>query len=170
MVKQLSGATTETCVHILRAVKMRLHTNTHTHTYNCSSQTHLFFSFPGSLQGCSKGPSGNRGRALHRTMKTEDSLNQSLNEVGAPRCTSGSNYGARGKRIKALSRPPLPLLGLMLLVALPFGASIKQSVPRVKLSHGGKNRTVVTFFFLPKTFHVMPADFHYPACRHLTRL
>lgn len=71
-------------------------------------------------------------------MKTEDSLNQSLNDAGAPRRTSGSNYGARGKRIKALSRPPVPLLGLMLLLALPLGASIKQSVARVKLSHRGK--------------------------------
>lgn len=73
-------------------------------------------------------------------MKTEDSVNQSLNEVGAPQCMSGSNYGAKGRRIKVLSLPGVPLLGLMLLATLPFGASIKQSVPRVKLSHRGKNR------------------------------
>ncbi|KAG7216112.1 hypothetical protein INR49_007864, partial [Caranx melampygus] len=68
-------------------------------------------------------------------MKKEGSDNQSMNEVGALFCTSGSNYHGRGKSIKVLSRPGLPLLGLMFLATLPFGASIKQSVPRVKLSH-----------------------------------
>lgn len=130
------GATTETCVQILPA-----HKHTHTHTSNCSSQAHLslFFSGLGALQGCSKGPSGNRGRALGRTMKMEDSLYQSRNAAEAPWRTSGSNYGVSGGRIKAASRPPVPLLGLMLLLALPRAASIKQSVPRVKLSHRGKN-------------------------------
>lgn len=107
-------------------------------------------------------------------MKTEDSVNQSLNEVGAPQCMSGSNYGEKGRRIKVLSLSWVPLLGLMLLATLPFGASIKQSVPRVKLSHRGKNRKksdnviVYTFFYalmlrkmaiLAKTFYLMSATF-----------
>lgn len=77
------------------------------------------------------------------TMKTEDSVNQNLNEAGALHCMSGSNYGGKGKRIKVLSHPGVPLVGLMLLATLPFGASIKQSVPRVKLSHRGKNWNIV---------------------------
>ncbi|XP_070763846.1 semaphorin-3D isoform X1 [Enoplosus armatus] len=68
-------------------------------------------------------------------MKTEDSVSQSLNDAGALHCMSGSNYGGKGKKIKVLSHPGVPLVGLMLLATLPFGASIKQSVPRVKLSH-----------------------------------
>uniref|UniRef100_A0A3Q4B0R2 Sema domain, immunoglobulin domain (Ig), short basic domain, secreted, (semaphorin) 3D n=1 Tax=Mola mola TaxID=94237 RepID=A0A3Q4B0R2_MOLML len=68
-------------------------------------------------------------------MKTEDSVNQSLNEVRAVRCTSGSNYAGKGKRMKALSCSGVLLVELMLLATVPFGASIKQSVPRVKLSH-----------------------------------
>ncbi|XP_075945995.1 semaphorin-3D [Anarhichas minor] len=67
-------------------------------------------------------------------MKKGDSGNQSLDEVGALQCMSGSNYGSKGKRIKVLSHPGVPLVGLMLLATLPFGASIKQTVPRVKLS------------------------------------
>ncbi|XP_068169098.1 semaphorin-3D isoform X2 [Antennarius striatus] len=65
----------------------------------------------------------------------EGSVNQSLNEIDALRCMSGSNYGGKGKRNKTLFHPGVPLVGLMLLATLPFGASIKQSVPRVKLSH-----------------------------------
>lgn len=76
-------------------------------------------------------------------MKTEDFANHS--EVWTPRCRSASNYGCKGKRIKVPSHPEVPLVGLMLLVALPFGASVKQSVPRVKLSHRGKILTVITF-------------------------
>uniref|UniRef100_A0AAQ4R5N9 Sema domain, immunoglobulin domain (Ig), short basic domain, secreted, (semaphorin) 3D n=1 Tax=Gasterosteus aculeatus aculeatus TaxID=481459 RepID=A0AAQ4R5N9_GASAC len=67
-------------------------------------------------------------------MKTGDCGNQSLGEVWPLHCVSGSNYGSKGKRIKVLSHLGLPLVGLMLLATLPFGASIKQTVPRVKLS------------------------------------
>lgn len=72
-------------------------------------------------------------------MKRGDTGNQSLSDVGALHCMSGSNYGGKGKRIKALSHPGVPLVGLMLLATLPFGASIKQTVPRVKLNHRGKD-------------------------------
>ncbi|KAM8892038.1 semaphorin-3D isoform 2-T2 [Spinachia spinachia] len=70
----------------------------------------------------------------HSTMTKGDPGNQSLDEVWPLRCMSGSNYGSKGKRIKVLSHPGVPLVGLMLLATLPFGASIKQTVPRVKLS------------------------------------
>lgn len=76
-------------------------------------------------------------------MKTEDFPNPS--EVRTPRCKSASNYGCKEKRIKVPSHPEVPLVGLMLLVVLPFGASVKQSVPRVKLSHRGKILSVITF-------------------------
>lgn len=137
MVKQLSGPQQKpVCISCL-------HTHTHTLIIAPPELTSLFSFWGGgglcSLQGCSEEPSGNRGRALGRTMKTEDSLNQSRSGAEAPRRTSGSNYGAGGRRITAASRPPVPLLGLMLLLALPLGASIKQSVPRVKLSHRGKS-------------------------------
>ncbi|XP_031593120.1 semaphorin-3D [Oreochromis aureus] len=69
------------------------------------------------------------------SMKKEDSGNQSWNEVGAMFCLSGSNYGGKGKRFMALFHPGVTLFGLILLAILPVGASIKQSVPRVKLSH-----------------------------------
>lgn len=68
-------------------------------------------------------------------MKKEDCSNQSLNKVGALFCLSGSNYGGKGKRIMVMSHPGVPLVGLILLATLSFGACIKQSVPRVKLSH-----------------------------------
>uniref|UniRef100_A0A3Q3GDD6 Semaphorin-3D-like n=1 Tax=Labrus bergylta TaxID=56723 RepID=A0A3Q3GDD6_9LABR len=65
-------------------------------------------------------------------MERDDSFN--LNDVGAPRCASGSNHGRKGKRTTALlSHAGVPLVGLMLLATLPFVASIQQSVPRVKL-------------------------------------
>ncbi|XP_063337219.1 semaphorin-3D [Pelmatolapia mariae] len=69
------------------------------------------------------------------SMKKEDSGNQSWNEVGAMFCLSGSNYGGKGKKFMALFHPEVTLFGLILLAILPVGASIKQSVPRVKLSH-----------------------------------
>ncbi|XP_010780644.1 semaphorin-3D-like [Notothenia coriiceps] len=68
-------------------------------------------------------------------MKKGDFVNQSWNEVGALHCMSGSNYGSKMKRIKVLSHPGFTLVGLMLLATLPFGASIKQTVPRVKLNY-----------------------------------
>lgn len=68
-------------------------------------------------------------------MKKEDSGNQTWNEVGAMFCLSGSNYGGKGKKFMALFHPEVTLFGLILLAILPVGASIKQSVPRVKLSH-----------------------------------
>uniref|UniRef100_A0A7N6BDZ1 Sema domain, immunoglobulin domain (Ig), short basic domain, secreted, (semaphorin) 3D n=1 Tax=Anabas testudineus TaxID=64144 RepID=A0A7N6BDZ1_ANATE len=68
-------------------------------------------------------------------MRKEDSGKQSLNEVGALYFMSGGNHDASGKRIKVLSHPGVPLVGLLLLATLPFGATIKQSFPRVKLSH-----------------------------------
>lgn len=49
------------------------------------------------------------------------------------------------------SHPEVPLVGLMLLVSLPFGASIKQSVPRVKLSHRGKILINTFFHFIVHT-------------------
>ncbi|XP_061772778.1 semaphorin-3D isoform X1 [Nerophis ophidion] len=59
----------------------------------------------------------------------------SLKEDGtSPLCKSGGNYGGKDRRIKAPSHPGVPFVGLMLLAIIPFGASIKQSVPRVKLS------------------------------------
>ncbi|XP_061917156.1 semaphorin-3D-like isoform X1 [Entelurus aequoreus] len=59
----------------------------------------------------------------------------SPNEDGtSPRCKSGGNYGGNDRRIKVPSHPGVPFVGLMLLAIIPFGASIKQSVPRVKLS------------------------------------
>ncbi|XP_077451837.1 semaphorin-3D [Stigmatopora argus] len=64
-------------------------------------------------------------------MTKEGSRRPSPNEDGAPRCVSGSNYGGG---IRTLSHPGVPLVGLMLLAVIPFGVSIKQSVPRVKLS------------------------------------
>lgn len=73
------------------------------------------------------------------SMKKEDSSNQTWNEVGAMFCLSGSNYGGKGKKFMALFHPEGTLFGLILLAILPVGASIKQSVPRVKLSHRGKN-------------------------------
>uniref|UniRef100_A0A3Q2WIZ6 Sema domain, immunoglobulin domain (Ig), short basic domain, secreted, (semaphorin) 3D n=1 Tax=Haplochromis burtoni TaxID=8153 RepID=A0A3Q2WIZ6_HAPBU len=48
-------------------------------------------------------------------------------------CLSGSNYGGKGKKFMALFHPEVTLFGLILLAILPVGASIKQSVPRVKL-------------------------------------
>ncbi|KAM6937697.1 semaphorin-3D [Xenentodon cancila] len=68
-------------------------------------------------------------------MKTEVFGNQSPNTAGAALSVSGSNYSVKGKRTSALSHPWVPLVGLILLATFPFGASIKQSVPRVKLSH-----------------------------------
>lgn len=79
-------------------------------------------------------------------MKTEDSVHQSLNELGNLPSISGSDYGSKGKRIAVLSNPGVPLVGLMLLATLPFGASIKQSVPRVKLSHRGKSYNIVDVY------------------------
>ena len=72
-------------------------------------------------------------------MKKMDSGNQSINEVGARFCMYGSNYDDKRKRIKVLFHPGVQLVGLMFLASLPFGESIRQSVPRVKLSHRGKN-------------------------------
>lgn len=72
-------------------------------------------------------------------MKRDDSGNQSLGlRAWAPFCLSGCNYDGKGKRITVLSHLGVPLVGLILLAILPFGESIKQSVPRVKLSHKGK--------------------------------
>nr|XP_057930705.1 semaphorin-3D isoform X1 [Doryrhamphus excisus] len=77
------------------------------------------------------------GKTHHKTTPHamgEDS-SWSLNEDRmTPRCMSSSNYGRKDRRIKTLSYPGVPFLGLMLLAIIPFGASIKQSVPRVKLS------------------------------------
>ncbi|XP_034032522.1 semaphorin-3D [Thalassophryne amazonica] len=68
-------------------------------------------------------------------MRKEDFDNQRLDEVGPLCCMSGSNYGSKGKRIKVLSYPLGTLVGLVLLVILPLGETIKQSVPRVILSY-----------------------------------
>lgn len=82
-------------------------------------------------------------------MKKESSGDLSPNEAGALYCMSGSNYVSKGKRIKVLYHPGVPLVGLMLLAILPFGASIKQSLPRVKLSHRGKKFNIcLSFLFL----------------------
>ncbi|XP_075998492.1 semaphorin-3D isoform X2 [Genypterus blacodes] len=68
-------------------------------------------------------------------MKKDGSGTQSPDEAGATSCVSRSNYGCEGKTIKVLSCRLVLLVGLMLLAFLPGGATIKQSVPRVKLSH-----------------------------------
>lgn len=143
-------APTETCVHILHAVRWDCtltHTPTHTHTCDCSSLAWLFS--PVSLQGCRKGQSEKQNETSPpHAMKTEGSVNQSVNDAGALRCVPGSNYGSAGKRIKVRAHPGVPLVGLMLLATLPFGASIKQSVPRVKLSHRGKNLKYCWFWLV----------------------
>lgn len=75
----------------------------------------------------------------------EDSVNQGPSEAGALPRVSGSDYGGKGRGNKTPSRPGVLLVGLMLLVTLPFGASIKQSVPRVKLSHRGKSLNILSW-------------------------
>lgn len=67
---------------------------------------------------------------------------------------SASNYGGKGNRIQVPSHPGVLFVGLMLLVVLPFGASIKQSVPRVKLGHRGKISTAVIPFSTLLSMHV----------------
>lgn len=125
---------------------MRLHTHSCTHI-------HVLMIAPPqltlvSLQVCRKGQSEDGTGPLH-TMKEEDSNNQSLSEVGALYFMSGSKYDAIGKRIRLLSHPGFPLVGLLLFATLPIGASIKQSFPRVKLSHRGKTWNIV---YLPVNF------------------
>nr|XP_015820115.2 semaphorin-3D isoform X1 [Nothobranchius furzeri] len=68
-------------------------------------------------------------------MKTEESGNQSWKRAGDLFCLPGSDYDGKGRRTLVLSHPVVSLVGLILLASLPFGASIKQSVPRVKLSY-----------------------------------
>ena len=142
MVKQLNSSSRNLCTYPAcswdETAHTHTHTHTHTHSYDCSSLAWLFS--PVSLQGCRKGLSEKQNETSPpHAMKTEGSVNQSVNEAGALRCVPGSNYGSAGKRIKVRAHPGVPLVGLMLLATLPFGASIKQSVPRVKLSHRGKN-------------------------------
>ncbi|MEQ2283284.1 Semaphorin-3D, partial [Ameca splendens] len=68
-------------------------------------------------------------------MTTGDSASQSQNKAWALFCLLGCNYGREGRRTLVLIYPVFPFVGLILLASLPFGASIKQSVPRVKLSY-----------------------------------
>lgn len=51
---------------------------------------------------------------------------------------SGSSAGSQGRIRLSLAHPGLLLLGIVLLVLLPSGESVKQNVPRVKLSYKGK--------------------------------
>ncbi|CAG5958105.1 unnamed protein product, partial [Menidia menidia] len=78
---------------------------------------------------------GKQNKTTIHIMKTEVSHNQSLKKSRLLLCLSSSNYGSKGKRTSVISHPGVPLVGLILLATFPFGASIKQSVPRVKLSH-----------------------------------
>lgn len=123
---------------------MRLHTPTHMHRhteYNGSSLVWLlFFGLPSGLK---EGTEWKQRKTTAHIMKTEDFASRS--KVRTLRCMSASNYGGKGKRIKVPSPPGAPLVGLMLLVALPFGAGFKQSVPRVKLDHRGKIWTIIPF-------------------------
>ncbi|XP_064785916.1 semaphorin-3D [Oncorhynchus masou masou] len=48
---------------------------------------------------------------------------------------SGSSAGSQGRIRLSLAHPELLLLGIVLLVILPSGESVKQNVPRVKLSY-----------------------------------
>ncbi|XP_013858908.1 semaphorin-3D isoform X3 [Austrofundulus limnaeus] len=68
-------------------------------------------------------------------MKKEDAGNQRWNRAGVLVRLSGSDYSSKRRRTWVQSHPLVPLVGLILLACLPFGASIKQSVPRVKLSY-----------------------------------
>ncbi|XP_040927222.1 semaphorin-3D isoform X2 [Betta splendens] len=68
-------------------------------------------------------------------MKTEGSNDQSPDEAGALLFTSRHSRDAIRKTVRLSSPPGLTLVGFLLLATLPFGASIKQSLPRVKLSH-----------------------------------
>ncbi|XP_037539412.1 semaphorin-3D [Nematolebias whitei] len=68
-------------------------------------------------------------------MKTEEPGNQRWMTAGVLFYLSGSICSGKGRRTLFLSHPVVPLMGLVLLACLPFGASIKQSVPRVKLSY-----------------------------------
>uniref|UniRef100_A0A3B5MU05 Sema domain, immunoglobulin domain (Ig), short basic domain, secreted, (semaphorin) 3D n=1 Tax=Xiphophorus couchianus TaxID=32473 RepID=A0A3B5MU05_9TELE len=68
-------------------------------------------------------------------MATEDSGSKRKNKAWTPFCLPVSNYGREGRRTFVLFHPLVLFVGLILLASLPFGASIKQSVPRVKLSY-----------------------------------
>lgn len=143
MVKRLNSHNRNLCTYpAMRHTLM----HTHAHTYDCSSLAWLFTLV--SVQVCRRRTEWKRNKTTPHTMKRGDSSNQSLDEVGALRCMSGSNYGSKGKRIKLLSHPGVPLVGLMLLAILPFGASIKQTVPRVKLSHRGKKYCLLILLLL----------------------
>uniref|UniRef100_A0A3P9I3Y0 Sema domain, immunoglobulin domain (Ig), short basic domain, secreted, (semaphorin) 3D n=1 Tax=Oryzias latipes TaxID=8090 RepID=A0A3P9I3Y0_ORYLA len=65
-------------------------------------------------------------------MKTESK--QSPN-AGDQLFLSGRKCSIKGTRNWVLSHPGVPLVGLIFLVTFPFGAGIKQTVPRVKFSH-----------------------------------
>ncbi|XP_024138295.1 semaphorin-3D [Oryzias melastigma] len=66
-------------------------------------------------------------------MKAESK--QSPNDAGDRFCLSGSKCSIKGTRVWVLSHPGVPLVGLIFLVTFPFGAGIKQTVPRVTFSH-----------------------------------
>ncbi|KAM9377037.1 semaphorin-3D isoform 1-T2 [Pholidichthys leucotaenia] len=68
-------------------------------------------------------------------MKNKDSGNQGRSDIGAPFRLSGGDYGRKEARTVPLSHPGVTFVLLITLATLPFGASIRQSIPRVKLSH-----------------------------------
>ncbi|XP_032406017.1 semaphorin-3D [Xiphophorus hellerii] len=68
-------------------------------------------------------------------MATEDSGSKRKNKAWTLFCLPVSNYDREGRRTFVLFHPLVLFVGLILLASLPFGASIKQSVPRVKLSY-----------------------------------
>lgn len=127
---------TVTSVHILCKIRWEC---THPHAYSLVIAPPLlnFFlcwSFP---------PPGlreewKRNKATEHIMKTEDAGNQRWTRTGVLFRLSGSNYSRKGRRTWVQSHSLVTLVGLILLAILPFGASIKQSVPRVKLSYKGK--------------------------------
>uniref|UniRef100_A0A096LUP1 Sema domain, immunoglobulin domain (Ig), short basic domain, secreted, (semaphorin) 3D n=1 Tax=Poecilia formosa TaxID=48698 RepID=A0A096LUP1_POEFO len=68
-------------------------------------------------------------------MATEDSLSKRKNKAWTLFCLPVCNCGREGRRTFVSFHPLVLFVGLILLASLPFGASIKQSVPRVKLSN-----------------------------------
>ncbi|KAM4553782.1 semaphorin-3D [Fundulus diaphanus] len=80
-------------------------------------------------------------------MTTRDSGSQSQNKACGLFCLPGCNYGREARRTFVLFHPVIPFVGLILLATLPFGASIKQSVPRVKLNHRELFQAGSTYLF-----------------------
>lgn len=84
-----------------------------------------------------------QNKATARIMATEDSGSKRKNKAWTLFCLPVSNYGREGRRTFVLFHPLVLFVGLILLASLPFGASIKQSVPRVKLSYRGRKLNIV---------------------------